>query len=93
MLALPDDRKGALPGERASEPNHGRPADERVSGEAGEGNSAHPGTRVKRWPNLFIFARNQLKSLDSEKLMKGNESFFPFISLHFLSYNLRATRA
>ena len=29
MLALPDDRKGAVPGERASEPNHGRPADER----------------------------------------------------------------
>jgi hypothetical protein len=36
---------------------------------------------------FYFFARNQLKSLDSEKLMKGNESFFPFISLHFLSYN------
>jgi hypothetical protein len=31
-----------------------------------------------------------LKSLDSEKEMKGNESEFPFISFHFLARTSRA---
>jgi hypothetical protein len=35
--------------------------------------------------SIFI-RRNALKSLDSEKLMKGNESYFPFISFHWLSF-------
>jgi hypothetical protein len=34
---------------------------------------------------FYFFLRNALKSLDSEKFMKGNESNFAFISLLFLS--------
>jgi hypothetical protein len=35
---------------------------------------------------IFIWIRrNPLKSPDSAKEMKGNESFFPWISLHFLA--------
>ncbi|HSU99177.1 MAG TPA: hypothetical protein VLI91_03645, partial [Roseiarcus sp.] len=43
--------------------------------------------RVESAPDFLIFfARNPLKGLDSEKEMKGNERFFPFISFHFLSF-------
>ena len=35
---------------------------------------------------FIFFARNPLKRPDSEKEMKGNESFFPFISFPFLSF-------
>jgi hypothetical protein len=36
---------------------------------------------------VFIFIRgNALKSPDSEKLMKANESNFAFIYFHFLSF-------
>jgi hypothetical protein len=42
-----------------------------------------PETRVGRERNFFIFfARNPLKSPDSEKLMKANESYFAFICFH-----------
>jgi hypothetical protein len=40
-----------------------------------------------RTADFFIFfARNPLKSPDSEKLMKGNESKFAFISFHGLAF-------
>jgi hypothetical protein len=39
---------------------------------------------------IFIWIRrNPLKSPDSAKEMKGNESFFPWISLHFLARTRR----
>jgi hypothetical protein len=39
-------------------------------------------------PVFQIFsARNPLKSLDSEKKMKANESYFPFICLLFLTFS------
>lgn len=34
---------------------------------------------------FYFFARNPLKNPNSEKLMKGVESFFPFVSFRFLS--------
>jgi hypothetical protein len=51
-----------------------------------------PTTRCASRPKeefFYFFARKLLKSLDSEKEMKGNESEFPFISFHFL-HELRA---
>jgi hypothetical protein len=66
-----------------------RPWDERKDEEnwSFEASCAQPGTRVQQAADFFIFSpRNPLKSHDSEKLMKGNESFFPFISLQFLSF-------
>jgi len=42
---------------------------------------------VGRRADFFIFfARNRLKSPDSEKEMKGNERSFPFISFRGLSF-------
>ena len=42
-----------------------------------------------RW--IFYFFRcNPLKSPDLEKEIKGDKSFFPFISLHWLAINSRA---
>ena len=47
-----------------------------------------PGTRVRTAADFFIFfPYNSLKSLDSEKEMKGNEKKFPFISFHGLSFS------
>jgi hypothetical protein len=47
---------------------------------------AQPERRVGGRPLFFIFfRRNPLKSPDSEKEIKGNESNFPFISFLFLS--------
>jgi hypothetical protein len=46
-----------------------------------------PGERVEPSGNFFIFfARNPLKSPDSEKLLKVNESYFAFIFLHSLAF-------
>jgi hypothetical protein len=46
-----------------------------------------PKTRVERKTVFFIFfLRNPLKSPDSEKLLKGNESKVSFISFHKLAF-------
>jgi len=39
---------------------------------------------------FYFFSRNPLKRPNSKKEKKGNESFFPFISLHFLAASSRA---
>jgi hypothetical protein len=52
---------------------------------------AHNSLRESTEGGIFLFfARKLLKSLDSEKEMKGNESEFPFISFHFLARTSRA---
>jgi hypothetical protein len=42
---------------------------------------------------FYFFARNPLKSPDSKKLVQGNESLFPFISLHLFSFPYPGARA
>jgi hypothetical protein len=42
---------------------------------------------------FYLIGRNPLKSPDSEKLLKGNESNFPFICFHLLSFICGVTRA
>ena len=47
---------------------------------------AQPGARAERRAEFSIFfAHNPLKSPDSKKLMKENESLFSFIFFHFLA--------
>jgi hypothetical protein len=46
-----------------------------------------PGRVPRRGGDFFIFfRRNPLKSPDSEKQIKGNESKFPFIYFHWLAF-------
>jgi hypothetical protein len=59
-------------------------------GEEKRASAAWPqlGTRVGPKGDFFIFfARNPLKSPDSEKLLKENESNFPFICFHKFAFS------
>jgi hypothetical protein len=43
-------------------------------------------TSDSNWKCFYFFVRNLLKTQDSQKLMKANESNFPFILFHFLFF-------